>query len=230
MFSGHGFPRRPSAPVGTREDRRPCPPCRRAVPPSVTVQRRNGAADRSQAAAGAVVCPSRLRLASRLSRAAPVAGGRWRCWCRGAALLRGYAQASVQDWLHGREGQRQPVPVSPHPPATTTQTHAPVSTRVRLLVGPCPSIPPRLTCCLPWRRTRTKSPVLLPGDFGMGDRGPRIVARPTATGRPCVCARVVWRWTALVLRATVHRAGRLGLFGAAELHAWSRTNGRAASY
>jgi len=46
-----------------RENRRPCPPCRRAVPPSVTVQRSAGVARRIQAEAeaeaGTVVCLSR---------------------------------------------------------------------------------------------------------------------------------------------------------------------------
>lgn len=83
-----------------REDRRPCPPCR-AVPPSVTLQRRSGAARRSQAVA--VVCLDWSPLARRF-----------------------YAQASKIGCTAGRVSV---VSLFPHPPRSPVSTRVRASSR-----------------------------------------------------------------------------------------------------
>ena len=102
----------------------PAMPPRRASERHSAAQRRSGAADPSGSGSrsgdgGLSVSPSRLK--------------------RGAGGAADLRRASVQDWLHGRERQRQSA-LFPHPHLDPLCPCA----CARLLVHP-----PLLTCCLP---------------------------------------------------------------------------------
>lgn len=138
-------------------------------------------------------------------------GGLSRLVASRAALLR----ASVQDWLHGRAGQRrQPVP----PPTQIPCVHA----RARVF-----SSIPLLACCLPSRRTRTKSPfccrVTLPGTLVWARTADYCTPWPASTAimRP---SRVHGCGAGAAWNRTVHRVlGRLRRYsmrghGGAALH------------